>query len=387
MSAILLRGVARREGTFGPKSAAPAGHRCIRSCPVLLLRCCFYGASSIVPGVSPEIALDIAAAVAEHSPDGMAVVDSSGIIVFANPRMSELTRYPISALTGLSIDVLVPTTIRGHHAGLRHDFAAAGEARPIGRGGTLSMIRRDGTSLPVEIALAPVMVEGELLVVAAVRDVTERLELERQARTTSELLALADERDRIARDLHDTVLQRLFGLGLELQAAAMRAEPAVSDRLESAVDEIDRIIRDIRTTVFTLGAARRHGSLGQELSDVIAQAKRVLGFSPALRIDGPVESLVADDIRVELIASLREALGNVARHAHAREALVVLRCDDHVELRVADDGVGLPDGFQPGVGNGLRNLAARAARLGGTCAIENRPVGGAVLTWRVPITR
>jgi PAS domain S-box-containing protein len=335
----------------------------------------------------PRIDDAVIRAVVEGSPDGLLICDAAGDILYVNAALAEMTGYEPGELIGEQVEVLVPTALREIHQDHRSTYAAAPAIRPMGRGLELTAQRRDGSQLSVEISLSPVAGTGGTLTIASVRDVTDRLQDQERLRLADEQLTLSDERERIARDLHDTVLQRLFGLGLELQAAAMRAEPAVSDRLESAVDEIDRIIRDIRTTVFTLGAARRHGSLGQELSDVIAQAKRVLGFSPALRIDGPVESLVADDIRVELIASLREALGNVARHAHAREALVVLRCDDHVELRVADDGVGLPDGFQPGVGNGLRNLAARAARLGGTCAIENRPVGGAVLTWRVPITR
>lgn len=335
----------------------------------------------------PRIDDTVIRAVVDGSPDGLLICDTSGEILYVNAALAEMTGYEPGELLGEQVEVLVPTALREIHHDHRGTYTAAPAIRPMGRGLELAALRRDGSQLSVEISLSPVAGTAGTLTIASVRDVTDRLQDQERLRLADEQLTLSDERERIARDLHDTVLQRLFGLGLELQAAAMRAEPTVSDRLESAVDEIDRIIRDIRTTVFTLGAARRHGSLGQELSDVIAQAKRVLGFSPALRIDGPVESLVADDIRVELIASLREALGNVARHAHAREALVALRCDDHVELRVADDGVGLPDGFQPGVGNGLRNLAARAARLGGTCAIENRPVGGAILTWRVPITR
>jgi PAS domain S-box-containing protein len=344
------------------------------------------GGSSNVQAVPPEIALDIAAAVAEHSPDGMAVVDSSGIIVFANPRMCDLTKYPMSVLTGLSIDLLVPTTIRGHHAGLRHDFAAAGEARPIGRGATLSMIRRDGTSLPVEIALAPVVVDGELLVVAAVRDVTERLELERQARTTSELLALADERDRIARDLHDTVLQRLFGLGLELQALTVRTDPLLGAQISRAVDELDLIIREIRTTVFTLGSAQRDGSFGQELGAVVAQSSRVLGFTPRVRIDGPVEAAMPAAVRTELMASLREMLSNVGRHAGASMAEVVLTlADDEVHLTVLDNGRGIPADTRPYDGNGLRNIRERARSLGGECTVENASQGGCRVRWRAPL--
>jgi signal transduction histidine kinase len=223
--------------------------------------------------------------------------------------------------------------------------------------------------------------------VASVRDVTERLEAERRLRTADDALALADERERIARDLHDTVLQRLFGLGLELQATAMRSDGASAERLESAVDEIDRIIRDIRTSVFTLGASGRQGSFGQELAEVATQAKRILGFAPQLRLDGPVESLITGDVRSELVASLREALGNVARHARARSVAVEIVCDEHVTLRVTDDGVGLPSGGAPNGGNGITNLSTRAERLAGSCSVANREAGGVELVWQVPLHR
>jgi PAS domain S-box-containing protein len=336
--------------------------------------------------VPPDIALDIAAAVAERSPDGMAVVDADGVIVFANARMADLSDYTVSQLIGTSVDVLVPSAIRGHHAGLRRAFSEAGEARPIGRGATLSMIRRDGSSIAVEIALAPVVVDGDLLVVAAVRDVGERLALERQARTTSELLALADERDRIARDLHDTVLQRLFGLGLELQALTVRTEPALAQQISKAVDELDLIIREIRTTVFTLGSAQRDGSFGQELGAVVAQSSRVLGFTPRVRIDGPIEAAMPPAVRTELLASLREMLGNVGRHAGAAMAEVVLTLeDDQVHLTVQDNGRGIDPEVKVYEGNGLRNIRERARSLGGECSVANAEHGGCVVHWYAPL--
>jgi PAS domain S-box-containing protein len=336
--------------------------------------------------VPPDLALDIAAAVAEHSPDGMCVVDRHGTIVFASRRMAELTGYPKSDLEGMSVDTLVPDAVRPDHYRLREQFTAAGEARPIGRGTTLSMVLADRSSLPVEIALAPVMVDNELLVVAAVRDLTERLETERLARTSSELLALADERDRIARDLHDTVLQRLFGLGLELQAMGVRLEPVAATQIGRAVDELDLIIREIRTTVFTLGSAQRDGSFGQELGAVVAQSSRVLGFTPRVRIDGPVEAAMAPAVRTELMASLRETLSNVGRHAGASMAEVVLTLQDGaVHMVVQDNGRGLGDEVRVYEGNGLRNLRERARSLGGDCTVSNAETGGCLIQWHAPL--
>lgn len=254
----------------------------------------------------------------------------------------------------------------------------------MGPGMHLSLQRADGEMVPVEISLSPL--HGESTgVIAIVRDVSERLRAESVLRTTSELLSLADERERIARDLHDTVLQRLFGLGLELQAIAIRTESDLANRIEDAVDEIDLIIREIRTAVFTFGSAGRVGSLGQELSTVTSQAKRVLGFTPRLRLAGPVETATTPEIRAELLASLREALTNVARHAAATEAEVELDADDHLVMRVLDNGRGISPGFDASDGNGLHNMTERARRLGGGCSITARPDRGTELRWWVPI--
>jgi signal transduction histidine kinase len=201
------------------------------------------------------------------------------------------------------------------------------------------------------------------------------------------LLALADERDRIARDLHDTVLQRLFGLGLELQALTSRTEPMLAAQLTRAVDELDLIIREIRTTVFTLGSAQREGSFGQELGTVVAQSSRVLGFTPRVRIDGPIEAAMPPAVRTELIASLREMLGNVGRHAGASMAEVVLTLeDDDVHLTVQDNGRGLDAEVKVYEGNGLRNIRERARSLGGECTVGNGPQGGCLVRWHAPLS-
>jgi signal transduction histidine kinase len=255
----------------------------------------------------------------------------------------------------------------------------------MGPGVRLALLRRNGTELPVEISLSTMTGLREGTVVAIVRDVSERLRVETALRTTKDLLTLADERERIARDLHDTVLQRLFGLGLELQATAIRLPGDVPDRIENAVDEIDLIIREIRTAVFTLGSAGREGSLGQELTRVTTQAKRVLGYMPRLRLDGPVESQITPEIRAELLASLREALTNVARHAAATGTEIELSSGENVVMRVLDNGCGVPDELDVSSGNGLRNMAERARLLGGGCSIAPRPNRGTELRWWVPL--
>ncbi len=321
----------------------------------------------------------------DELPDGLIVCRPDGTISVVNARLVEMSGYDRSELLGSNIDLLVPMQSRGRHAALRGGFAEANLARPMGPGVQLSLQRSDRSEVPVEISLSPLSTGHRQGVVAIVRDVTERLRAETALRNTSDLLTLAGERERIARDLHDTVLQRLFGLGLELQATAIRS-PDVSERIEHAVDELDLIIREIRTAVFTLGSAGRDGSLGQELSTVTAQAKRVLGYSPRVRMDGPVESATTPEIRTELLASLREALTNIARHAGATEAEIELVATDVLELRVFDNGRGVPAEFDTSSGNGLRNMAERAKLLGGGCSLTPRPERGTELRWWVPLS-
>ena len=174
--------------------------------------------------------------------------------------------------------------------------------------------------------------------------------------------------------------------GLSVQAIGARADQDTQEQLESVIGEIDRIIAEVRTIVFTLGNAGQGGALGQELADVVAQASRVLGFTPVLRLDGPVESVMSDEARGEMIASMREALGNVARHASASSVEVTITVEgDHVVLTVRDDGVGPPEmEGRANAGSGLVNLRARAAALGGSCRLDPGFAYGAVLTWTVP---
>jgi PAS domain S-box-containing protein len=335
----------------------------------------------------PELDDRVLRTVVQASPDGLVIADADGRIVYANAAMCEITGFDRADLVGRSVDDLVPPDLRGSHHDHRNQFSRAPRTRPMGRGLPLKAVRKDGTEFSVEISLSPVDSPDGVLTIASVRDITDRLEQGERLRAAAEMLALSSERERIARDLHDTVLQRLFGLGLELQALGMRSDAAASTRIDSAVDEIDLIIREIRTTVFTLGSAQRAGSLGAELGDVIAQATRVLGFTPRLRIDGPVESMVSPEVRSEMVASLREALGNIARHAGATETVVELTVDDAVELSVSDNGVGFPPGFEASAGNGLKNMLSRAELLGGTCEVGNAASGGATMCWRVPLQR
>jgi signal transduction histidine kinase len=210
------------------------------------------------------------------------------------------------------------------------------------------------------------------------------LALERaRAQEERELLAVLEDRERIARDLHDVVIQRLFATGMQLQSVAGQAgRPELAKRINAAVDDLDATIRDIRRSIFELRAPLG-ATLRSELRDAVDAATETLGFRPTLDVTGPVDTAVPDDIMPELMAVLREALSNAARHAQARAVRVSVRvAGREVILQVEDDGIGIDPSLAR---SGLVNMGERAHDLGGTFEVGPGPDGGTVMLWRVPI--
>jgi signal transduction histidine kinase len=206
-----------------------------------------------------------------------------------------------------------------------------------------------------------------------------------QGREDRSRLAVFEDRDRIGRDLHDLVIQRLFAIGLTLENASRLAErPEVTTRLSTAVDDIDATIKDIRRTIFELSAPPESRDLRAQLGDALEVVAPALGFLPHLTTVGPVDAAVADEVRGHLLAVLREALANAARHAAATTVEVVVAVGDEVVLTVRDDGVG----YRPRERrSGVRNMTERAESLGGTLTVATRAEGGTELVWRVPVQR
>ncbi len=211
-----------------------------------------------------------------------------------------------------------------------------------------------------------------------------------QARREHERLAVYEDRDRIARDLHDLVIQRLFATGMMLQGTTRIDDvpDAAAERVSRAVDELDETIKEIRQTIFALHEpveGPTSSARGRVLRET-SQSAALLGFEPAVRFAGPVDSMLTQEAADQLIAALREALTNAAKHADAKRVEVIVQIDSgHVVLVVTDDGVGIDD---DGAGrrSGVANISARAQDLGGSCRIERvSAAGGTRLTWRVPL--
>jgi signal transduction histidine kinase len=200
-------------------------------------------------------------------------------------------------------------------------------------------------------------------------------------------LALVEDRERIARDLHDTVIQRLFATGMSLQSTVrlVTTDPAAAiGRIGDAVDDLDVTIRQIRTAIFDLEQAKAvHDSLRVQLLSLAREAAVPLGFEPRVVLDGAIDTGVDARVADELVATLREALSNVARHARATRVDVEVVVDGDVCLTVVDDGIGPPHGGVPR-GSGLRNMGDRAAKLGGKLELRAGAAGGTILEWRAP---
>ncbi len=297
-------------------------------------------------------------------------------------------------------------------AGLRTLLATAGDAAVLGRladqVGNLENLTKNATmslgdglsstTVPILFAKGQGARTGALVVVepdeAAPEPGTDQVlaSLAGQAvlayelatvRSQRDLLLISADRERIARDLHDLVIQRLFGAGLRLQGAlALIDNETVSSRVSSTIDDLDATIKEIREAIFALESAPGVG-LRARVLDAVADATEGLGFKPGVSFHGAVDREIALQVQLEAEAVLREALSNTARHAHASRAEVHITVDDELGILVVDNGtgVGRPDRL-----SGIANARARAELLGGHLDLTNPDGGGTRFEWRVPIT-
>jgi len=200
-------------------------------------------------------------------------------------------------------------------------------------------------------------------------------------------VAVFEERDRLARDLHDTVIQRLFAIGLSLQS--MVANPAAgrnADRLTATIKDIDDTIRQVRTSIFELGSDGLGRGARENVIRLLAELRPVVGFDVHATFEGPVDGAIPDVVLEHLLAVLREAVTNIGRHAQATSASVFVGMEHgRYVLRVTDDGRGMDPSDSCSGGLGLNNLRQRAEKLHGTFVVECPASGGTVLTWQVPI--
>jgi signal transduction histidine kinase len=205
-------------------------------------------------------------------------------------------------------------------------------------------------------------------------------------RQRAQLVAVYEDRDRLARDLHDTVIQRLFGVGLNLQSMAGRPPRDMAKGVSGAVAEIDRVIERIRSTIYQLGTNGEDRGTRDRFVSRLRELRSVVGFDVQVSFDGPIDTAISDVVAEHLLATMGESVTNVGRHAHATRAMVTIRVAEGLcTLTVRDNGVGIDESKPRRVGLGLTNLQRRAEKLGGTFRLENAEGGGALVTWQVPL--
>ena len=276
-------------------------------------------------------------------------------------------------------------------ADFRHDDRVAGAARehlplgpailfPLGGPGDVRGVFTVGRE-PGGMPLSPQAIE---MISTFAAQAAIGLELA-EHRSDAERLAILQDRDRIARDLHDLVIQRLYATGMSLQGAVpLLTRPEAASRVSNAVDALDETIREIRSAIFSLqarGDSRPQGLRAQVL-EVMDEMSAPLGFAPSLRLVGPLDETVPSNVGEHLLSALREALSNSARHAHSSRVDVTVLADTELALRVRDNGTGMGNSTRR---SGLANLAERATELGGKLEITPAEGGGTQLDWRVPL--
>ncbi|MEV0678902.1 GAF domain-containing sensor histidine kinase [Actinosynnema sp. NPDC050436] len=197
------------------------------------------------------------------------------------------------------------------------------------------------------------------------------------------LVDVLEDRDRIARDLHDHVIQRLFATGMSLQGAlASIRQPRIRERVERAVGQLDETVLEIRTSIFDLQAGDDAPGLRRRLLDLVSELTGDAAVRPTVRMTGTVDNSVPDGVAEHAEAVVREAVSNVVRHARASALTLTVEAGDRLTVTVVDNGVGLPAQVAR---SGLHNLEQRATALGGTLSVTADPAGGTRLSWQVPL--
>ncbi len=271
-------------------------------------------------------------------------------------------------------------------ASLDFDLTAGSGVR-LGPALTVPMRAGDAISGVLLAARAPgaAPFDGRQLQVVALFADQAALALQRaESQVAQRELALLGDRDRIARDLHDHVIQRLFAIGLAMQGTHRHAKsPVVSTRLSEHIDHLHEVIQEIRTAIFDLHAGPADGpGLRTVLQNVINELTADTPIRTTVRISGPL-NVVSAELAEHAEAVVREAVSNAVRHADPTEIVVTVSVGDELVIDVSDDGTGIADKVAR---SGLHNLASRAQDVGGACLVERRVVGGTRLLWSAPVS-
>ncbi|MCC7076333.1 MAG: PAS domain S-box protein [Acidimicrobiia bacterium] len=333
---------------------------------------------------------DDLASVFDNVPDAIVVVDAQGRIARVNSVAASMFGYTAAELEGQPVEVLVPERFRAMHTVDSVDYLSRPRRRPMGAGLQLFAVRKDGSEFPVDISLSPFRETGDFAAVAVVRDMTERRRVEDALRHTEQELeeqrrhlAVLADRERIAMDLHDGVIQDLYSIGMTLQGVEYDApDPGIKARVGQAVDSIDTVIEEIRTYIHQLRpGVLTSTDLRPALMLLAGELNELTGIATRTEIDPGAATRLAPHSE-EIVRSVREAVSNVARHSGASEAVLRVTQDDAwLVVEIVDNG----RGFEPvdqASGFGLRNLRKRLEPVGAVTEIESAPGLGTTVRFR-----
>lgn len=323
--------------------------------------------------------------IVEAAPDGILVIEADGRICVVNPQVEELFGYARDELIGARVELLVPDDARSEHAAHRAGYASQPETRPMGAGLDLAGRRKDGSTFPVEISLSPMPGPDGLRVTAIVRDVTTQREDEDERQRLLGEVEAQLVRDEVARDLHDEIIQAVYAVGLNLQAATTRDELSKNEAIERARRELAAVIADLRSYIRHLTIGRDKVSphlLETRLRTLLEQRQGPPAWTVTIELaDLPIGSLDRD-----LYLLARELISNVERHAGATQASFAMHVEESaVRLQVRDYGRGFNRAEVHHTSVGLRSVEERVAQLGGSVLIQSAPREGTTVTAKIPI--
>ncbi|MGE0056936.1 MAG: PAS domain S-box protein [Dehalococcoidia bacterium] len=321
------------------------------------------------------------------APDGFVVVDTAGNIVWANQTAHSLFGYRDVELIGRRIDELVPERLRFGHTGHRESYEANPRGRSMGLGLNLSARKKDGTEFPVEISLSPLHTRDGLLVTAIVRDISERKRLEEERNVLFLELETERERDRIAMDLHDGVMQDIYAVALGLELSLDGDDDsryADAKVVEKSIGQLHEVIRSIRSFIFDLRPRQFSGSLAEGLSNLAEEFAQNSQIATTATID---EKMDVDETTALIVYHVaHESLSNIRKHAGASSVVLTLaNVGGTGQLQIRDDGKGFDTNHGPPDGHhGLRNMAARARAINAKFQIDSAPGEGTTLLLEFP---
>ncbi|HLB23632.1 MAG TPA: PAS domain S-box protein [Dehalococcoidia bacterium] len=327
--------------------------------------------------------------ICEAAPDGIVVVDTKGCIVLANERAEKLFGFSREELVGSGVDMLLPQALRPHHASHRESYMNRPGTRPMGTNLQLLAQRRDGSEFPVEISLSPFSSGGETLVVSIVRDITDRRRLEAEREQLKAIADMERERQRIAMDLHDGIIQSIYAVGLNLESAAADVESRPEDavvQVNRAIDRLNDTIIDLRSYILDLQPARYGGDLLESLHGLVVEFRANSLIDTAVEIAVGLPRLLEEQ-EAAIFHIAQEALNNARKHSRATQLSLQLRgIDGTVKLVIEDNGSGFDPGADlPEEHRGMRNMLSRAASVGGMLRVETAPGAGTNVMVEMPV--